>query len=130
MTTEITTPEAPRPGGAYSQAIAVGPYLFTAGMGPHDPRTGEIVGSTIEEQTRQTLKNLEAVVLAAGMSLDNVVKVTAHLRDFKRDFPGYDITYRDFFKHPFPVRTTVGSDIGNILLEVDIVAFRSEDRHD
>src|ERR1700733_8552130 len=77
----ITTAGAPSPSGAYSQGIAVGPWVFTAGVGPNDPVSGEVVGSTIEAQTQQVLSNLEAIVAARGLDRDNIVKVTAHLED-------------------------------------------------
>jgi enamine deaminase RidA (YjgF/YER057c/UK114 family) len=93
-------------------------------MGPHDPRTGAVVGKTIEEQARQTLSNLESVLTAAGLQRSDVVKVTAHLQDLDRDFQGYDATYRAFFGRPFPARTTVGSQLAGILLEIDFIALR------
>lgn len=126
MKEEIVTSAAPRPSGSYSQGVAFGPLVFTSGMGPHNPDGGEIVGETIEEQTSQTLKNLDAVLVAAGMHRDDVVKVTAHLQQLDRDFEGYDLVYQEFFRRPFPARTTVGSQLGGILLEVDIIAVRSE----
>jgi len=126
MTQEIVTAAAPPPSGSYSQGIQAGPFIFTAGMGPHDPETGVVVGQTIAEQTRQTLKNLDGVLAAAGLHRDHVVKVTAHLQNLERDFEGYDIAYSDFFCRPFPARTTVGSQLAGILLEVDFIALRTE----
>ena len=73
------------------------------------------------EQTRQTLKNLQAILAERGAVLADVVKVTAHLQDVNRDFAAYDVVYREFFTAPFPVRTTVGSDLINILVEIDLV---------
>jgi 2-iminobutanoate/2-iminopropanoate deaminase len=120
----ITTDDAAAPGGSYSQAVMAGDLIFTAGMGPMDPDSQEIVGSTIEEQTTRTLLNLEAILAAAGASRDDVVKVTAHLEDLDRDFPGYDAAYQAFFRPPYPARTTVGSRLDGILVEIDCVALR------
>jgi reactive intermediate/imine deaminase len=121
--TVIQTDRAPAPGGSYSQGIAVGPWVFTAGVGPHDPASGEIVGSTIDEQTQQALLNLEAILSARELSRDDIVKVTVHLEDLDRDFAGFDSAYRRFFREPFPVRTTVGSRLDGILLEIDCIAM-------
>lgn len=120
--TAIQTNRAPAPGGSYSQGIAAGPWVFTAGMGPHDPDSKEIVGSTIEEQTQQALLNLEAILSARELSRDDIVKVTAHLEDLDHDFAGFDAAYRRFFREPFPVRTTVGSRLDGILVEIDCIA--------
>lgn len=118
----IRTDAAPAPGGSYSQGRAVGGLLFTAGMGPHDPGTGQVVGTGIEEQTARVMESLTAVLAAAGASWSDVVKVTVHLQDLDRDFPGYDATYRRYVQDPFPVRTTVGSTLAGILVEIDVVA--------
>jgi enamine deaminase RidA (YjgF/YER057c/UK114 family) len=73
-------------------------------------------------QTAQVLRNVGAVLAAQGLSFRDVVKVTAHLQHLKRDFAAYDAVYREFFEEPFPVRTTVGSDLMDILVEIDVVA--------
>ena len=112
---------APPPGGSYSHGVVANGLLFTCGMGPADPSTGKIVAGGIAEQTRQTLMNLQAVLAERGATLDQVIKVTAHLQDVLADFAAYDGVYREFFKAPFPVRTTVGSQLANILVEIDLV---------
>lgn len=124
MKRAILTSAAPSPSGCYSQGIEMGPFVFTSGMGPHDPKSGRIVGETIEEQTRQTLHNLEAVLAVAGLTRDHVVKVSAHLQELERDFDGYDRVYQEFFQEPYPARTTVGSRLYGILLEMDMIAVR------
>lgn len=119
----VTTERAPAPVGGYSQAIVAGPYVFTSGLGPQDPETGAVAG-TVEEQTRQVLRNLSAVLDAAGLGPDDVVKATVHLQHLHRDFAGFDRVYREHFSDPRPVRTTVGSDLMDILVEIDVVALR------
>lgn len=118
----VRTSEAPAPGGAYSQGMRVGRLVFTAGLGPQDPVTGQVVGTTIEEQTEQVLKNLQAVLRAAGSGLDRVVKMTVHLQHLERDFAGFNATYARLVPDPKPVRTTVGSQLLGILVEIDAVA--------
>ncbi|GCD93939.1 RidA family protein [Embleya hyalina] len=121
---EIRTDAAPKPGGTYSQGIDTGDFVHTAGMGPIDPATGAIVGDDVASQTRRVLDNLKAVLAEAGLDLGHVVKVTTHLEHLRRDFAGYDEVYREYFTEPYPVRTTVGSDLMNILVEIDVVARR------
>jgi 2-iminobutanoate/2-iminopropanoate deaminase len=120
---EIRTGNAPAPGGTYSQGLVVGDFLYTAGMGPIDPGTGDVVGDDVGTQTRQVLDNLRAVLAAHDLTFDNVVKATVHLQELHRDFAAYDAVYRSYFRPPFPVRTTVGSDLLNILVEIDLVAY-------
>lgn len=121
---EIRSDNAPAPAGGYSQGIAVGDFVFTAGMGPADPVTGDLVGGNdVAEQTRQVLRNLSAVLAERDLTLDHVVKVTVHLADLDRDFVAYDAAYREFFSDPKPVRTTVGSTLAGILVEIDVVAY-------
>ena len=117
----VRTTGAPRPAGAYAQGVVAGGLLFTAGFGPQDPATGE-VPEGVGAQTAQVLRNVRAVLAEEGLSLRDVVKVTTHLQHLKRDFAAYDAAYREFFDEPCPVRTTVGSDLMDILVEIDVVA--------
>lgn len=123
----VVTDQAPRPAGAYSQAIVAGDLIFTAGYGPHDPATGEL-GATTAEQTRQVLSNVGAALSAAGASLTDVVKTTVHLADLD-DWAEFDAAYREVFAaagaaDALPARTTVGSVLKGIRVEVDAVAVR------
>lgn len=120
--TAVSTGKAAPPAGSYSLGAVAGSLVFTAGCGPHEPGTRNIVGTTIAEQTRQTLRNLAAILEESGTSLQNVVKVTTHLGNRARDFAAYDAVFKEFFSAPYPTRTTVGSDIGSILVEIDVVA--------
>lgn len=121
----ITTDLAPQPAGSYSQGIVANGFLYTAGFGPQDPETGAVAES-VGDQTRQVLANVRAVVAEAGATLDDVVKVTTHLEHLHRDFAEYDAAYQEFFDAPFSVRTTVGSDLMNILVEIDVVVALRE----
>ena len=116
----ITT--APKPAGPYSHGVSAAGLLFTAGFGPQDPATGEVVPGGVYEQTQQVLRNIGSVLAEKGASFDDVVKVTAHLQHLKRDFAEYNRAYAEFFTEPYPVRTTVGSDLFDILVEIDVVA--------
>jgi|SRR5271157_92540 len=118
----IQTERAPAPGGAYSQGLRVGDFVFTAGMGPWHPQTREVVGDTIEEQTIRTLENIQGVLAAGGASLADVVKATVHLSDLSL-FSRFNQVYMRYFPDPKPVRTTVGSQLNGILVEIDVVAY-------
>ncbi|WP_327365333.1 RidA family protein [Streptomyces sp. NBC_01217] len=123
MTTEqIRTSDAPEPGGAYSQAVVANGFLYTAGTGPHDPATGEVVGDTITEQTQQVLRNLSALLAARDLDFSDVIKVTTHLADLHRDYVAYNAVYERTLPRPYPVRTTVGSTLDHKLVEIDMVA--------
>jgi reactive intermediate/imine deaminase len=124
---EVRTEDAPRPAGAYSQGIVANGFLHTAGFGPQDPSTGA-VADTIEEQTAQVIRNVEAVLAAQGLTLADVVKATVHLQHLHRDFAGFNATYESLMPKPYPVRTTVGSDLANILVEIDVVAALRDGR--
>ena len=120
---QMETTAVPWAGGAYSMAIRVGNFVFTAGMSPHDAETGQLVGTTVEEQTAQVMRNLRALLGELGVGLEAVVKTTVHLADMAHDFRGFDQTYREFMSPPYPVRTTVGSRTkGDIRVEIDMVA--------
>lgn len=118
---KVSTPDAPRPAGAYSQGVVADGFLWTAGFGPQDPATGEVPDG-VGAQTAQVLANVRATLAARGLDLSDVVKVTTHLQHLKRDFAEYDSVYAQQFTEPYPVRTTVGSDLFDILVEIDVVA--------
>ena len=117
----INTTEAPRPGGPYSQGIMSNGLLFTAGFGPQEPVTGKIAEG-IQQQTRQVMLNIQAVLRDAGVGLDDIIKTTVHLQDLRRDFAEFNAVYSAHFSEPYPVRTTVGSNLYDILVEIDVVA--------
>ena len=118
----IQTDQAPRPRGAYSQGIQFGSLVFTAGLGPIHPETGEIVGQSVADQTRQVILNLQAILQEKGLGLADVLKTTVHLQYLERDFPEFNRVYLELFSEPRPVRTTVGSTLMGILVEIDCIA--------
>src|SRR5580693_1489406 len=113
------------PQGAYSQGWRAGDFIFVTGTGPIDPGTGELVGSEIEPQTEQTINNILAILEAEGATLNDVVKVNVHLSDTGL-FARYNAVYAKRFSRPYPVRTTVGSNLGHtpgMLIEIDCIAY-------
>ena len=113
------------PQGAYSQGWRAGDFVFVTGTGPIEPVTGKLVGEDIESQTEQTISNIEAILAAEGATLADVVKSTVHLSDTSL-FARYNAVYARRFTKPYPVRTTVGSDLGHtpgMLVEIDCIAY-------
>jgi 2-iminobutanoate/2-iminopropanoate deaminase len=105
--TQIATDQAPKAIGPYSQAIVAGSYVFVSGQIALDPTTGKLVGETIEDQTKQVLKNLEAVLAAQGLTLENVVKTEVYLKDLK-DFAVMNGIYGEKFSFAIkPARATI-----------------------
>jgi len=121
----IQTKRGAPPAGAYSQGWRAGDFVFVTGTGPIDPLSGKLVGGSIEEQTEQTIKNIAAILEADGVTLNDVIKVNVHLSDTGL-FARYNAVYAQHFSRPYPVRTTVGSDLGHtpgMLIEIDCVAY-------
>jgi len=102
----VTSPDAPKAVGAYSPAIRAGNLLFVSGQIPLDPATGALVEGDIAVQTDRVLRNLTALVEAAGVSLDHVVRTTVFLADMN-DFAAMNEVYATFFSAPAPARATV-----------------------
>jgi 2-iminobutanoate/2-iminopropanoate deaminase len=120
----VHTDKAPKAIGPYSQAIRTETMIYTAGQTGLDPTTGELIGSTVEEQTRQVLINLQNVVEAAGSTLAHVVKTTVFLKDMN-DFSKMNAIYAEFFGQNPPARSTVavaGLPKGGVV-EIEAVAL-------
>ncbi|NJB87704.1 2-iminobutanoate/2-iminopropanoate deaminase [Lewinella marina] len=108
--------------GAYSDGVIVGDLLFVSGQTPMDFATSTYALGTIEEETRQVLNNIKAILEAGGASMDNVVKCTVHLAD-SDDFDRFNAEYATFFTGVRPARTTVESGLKNgIKVEIDVIA--------
>ena len=99
----VATDEAPRPLAGYSQAVKAAGLIFVAGQGPFDAKTGEVVGATIQEQTAQCLKNVEAILRATGSSLDKAVSATFILYE-ESDFAGMNEEWAKWFPKDPPAR--------------------------
>ena len=102
----IVTKDAPQAIGPYSQAVRYGDFLFVSGQIAIDPKTGNLVEGDIEAQAEQVLKNVAAIIAAAGMSLQNVVKCTCFLKDMN-DFAKFNAVYENYFGESLPARETV-----------------------
>lgn len=116
------TDKAPTPVAAYAQAVRKGNMVFLAGQGGFDATTGELVGKGIEDQTRQTLRNLGYLLEAAGASWEDLVSVRVFVTDHA-EFAGMNAVYGEFFTEPYPVRTTVFCRLApGMKVEMDAVA--------
>ncbi len=125
MRNHVTTDNAPKPVGPYSQGIVEGDFIFVAGQGPGNPRTGQLELGDVAAQTRRTLENVKAVVEAAGSTMDKVVKCNVYLKDIN-DFAAMNAVYATFFAAPHPARTTIqaGALPGGIAVEIECIARR------
>ena len=123
MKSIIHTSKAPAAIGPYSQAIQIGQLLFTSGQVPIDPETGAIVEGGIQEQARQSLNNIKAILNAAGTNMGAVVKTTVFLQDMN-DFAAMNEVYAQFFQEPYPARSAV--QVGRLpkdaLVEIEAIA--------
>jgi 2-iminobutanoate/2-iminopropanoate deaminase len=123
----ISTDKAPRAIGPYSQAVRVGGFVFASGQIPIDPATGEFVAGGVAEQTDQVLRNISAVLEAAGAGLDRVVKTTVFLADMN-DFTAMNEVYGRFFSEQPPARATVQAARlpRDARVEIDAIALIGE----
>ena len=119
----IIAPKAPAALGPYSAAIKVGELIFTSGQIPADPATGELAPGGIAQLTEQSLKNLSAVLEAAGSGLDQVIKTTCFLTDMA-DFAAFNAAYGKYFSDHKPARSTVAVKAlpKGALVEIECVA--------
>lgn len=123
MRKTVSTPDAPAAIGPYSQAILCGNMLYTSGQIPLDPATGTVVGDNIRDQAEQVMKNLEAVLAAAGTSFDNAVKTTCFLADMA-DFAAFNEVYAAHITSA-PARSCVAVKTlpKGVLVEVEVIAL-------
>jgi 2-iminobutanoate/2-iminopropanoate deaminase len=123
MKEAVSSPDAPKAIGPYSQAVRAGELLFVSGQVPLDPATGQIVAGDIETQTRRVFDNLAAVLKAGGRSFADVVRTTVFLADMN-DFTAVNDVYGTYFSAPYPARATV--QVARLpkdaRIEIDVIA--------
>jgi 2-iminobutanoate/2-iminopropanoate deaminase len=125
MKSIIYTDKAPEPIGPYSQAVLIGDMLFISGQIPIDPATSQLITGSIGDEARQVMKNLEALLLASGLSFESVVKATIFLSDMNH-FTEVNEIYGSYFISNFPARETVAV-LGlpkNVNLEISMIAVK------
>ena len=122
---QISTQNAPAAIGPYSQAIEVNGFVYASGQLPIDPATGAFPEGGVKEQTRQSLRNVKAILEEAGLALSNVFKTTVYLADMG-DFAAMNEVYSQFFAQPFPARSAIAVKAlpKGALVEVEVVAAR------
>lgn len=123
MRNPVSSPTAPKAIGPYSQAVWTGNLLYCSGQTPIDPATGKLVDGGISEQTAQAFNNLESVLAAAGLTMDNVIKVNVYLTSMG-NFSGMNQVYQERFAAPYPARTTVAvAELPlNAMVEIELIA--------
>ncbi|HEU4401154.1 MAG TPA: RidA family protein [Candidatus Polarisedimenticolia bacterium] len=124
----ITTDKAPRAIGPYAQGIAANGFVFLSGQVPLDPATGELVRGSVEDEVTRVLENLKAVLEAAGIGLDRVVRTTVYLTDMK-DFEAMNSVYARYFGAARPARSTVqvAALPRGARVEIDVIAGQGGD---
>lgn len=122
---QITASGAPAAIGPYSQAIEVNGFVYASGQLPIDPATGSFPEGGVQEQTRQSLENVKAILEEAGLTLANVVKTTVYLADMG-DFAAMNSIYSEYFREPYPARSAVAVKAlpKGALVEVEVIAAR------
>lgn len=125
----IAAPEAPPALGPYSHAVAAGELIFLSGQGPFNPDGSGVTRGSLEEETRLTFSNIQAVLQAAGSSLADVVKVTVYLKDMDQ-FASFNALYKEYFPENCPARTCIqaGRLPLDIQVEIDVVALAPRGR--
>lgn len=125
MKTEISTKNAPAAIGPYSQAIEANGMVYTSGMIPIDPQTGELVTGSVEQQAEQVFSNLRALIEASGSSMDKVVKTVVFIKNMD-DFGAINAIYEKYFTEPYPARSCV--EVArlpkDVALEAEAVALK------
>ena len=118
MTKEIiSTKNAPQAIGPYSQAVKAGKLMFISGQIPLDPKTGDLVSQSIEDQAKQVLENVKSICEAAGCSLDDIVKISIFLTDLS-NFAVVNDMMKEYFSEPYPARATV--EVSGLPLGVNV----------
>ena len=119
----VSSPEAPKAIGPYSQAVRAGQFLFASGQIPLDPATGAVVDGDISAQTRRVMENLGAVLASAGLSFAHVVRTTVFLADMG-EFAAVNEVYGKYFSEPYPARATVqvARLPRDVRVEIDLIA--------
>ena len=119
----IHTDNAPAAIGPYSQAVQIGSMLYTSGQIPLDPATGTVVEGGIQEQTRQALNNIKAILNEAGTNMGAVVETTVFLSDMEH-FAAMNEVYAQFFQAPYPARSAVqvARLPKDVLVEIEVIA--------
>ena len=119
----INTTKAPAAIGPYSQAIHTGNLIYTSGQLPIDPATGLFPEGGVQEQTRQSLTNVQSILREAGVSMSQVVKTTVFLADMN-DFAAMNAVYAEFFSEPYPARSAVAVKTlpKGALVEIEVIA--------
>jgi 2-iminobutanoate/2-iminopropanoate deaminase len=122
MKKKIVTKNAPQAIGPYSQAIQCGDFLFVSGQIAIDPKTGALVEGDIETQTDRVLKNIAAIIEAAGMTAQNAVKCSCFLKDMN-DFAKFNAVYETYFGESLPARETVEVSRlpRDVLVEISVI---------
>ena len=131
MSTSTTKIEYPVPADVsstqlpFSPATRVGNLIFVSGQVSSDPKTGEIIHDSFENQCRRTIENIRRILRACGSDLDKVARVNAYVKN-PENWDEYNKVYREYFSAPYPARTTLVSCLPKVLIEMDVIAVAGD----
>lgn len=128
MKKAIETKKAPGAIGPYSQAVVINNFIFCSGQVGKDPETNQFVKGGVEEQTKQVLENLKAVLSSAGADFSDVIKTTVYLKNVA-DFSQMNEVYTTYFQKPYPARATIEAARlpQDALVEIECIAFKDKE---
>lgn len=122
LTSVIFSERAPKGRGPFPQALRAGSLVFLSGQGPLDPQTNAPIAGGFKEQVERTFDNVVAILAAAGLTPESIVKITVYLSDLAR-IPEFNVLYEDWLGRHFPARTLVQAGLRGIDVELDVIAF-------
>ena len=117
----VRGPDVPTSHLPFSPAIKAGGFVFVSGQASVDAKTGQIISDTFENEFRRSMENVRRILLSVGSDLDKVARVNAYVKNAS-DLPQYNQLYREYFKPPYPARTTITDCLGKVLFEIDVIA--------
>ena len=120
----ITSKDLPKSQLPFSPAIKANGFLFVSGQASVDD-TGKLISDTFENEMRRSLENIRRILNVGGLSFQHVVQVRSYVKN-SSDVPEYNRLYREYFKEPFPARTTIVNCLGTLLYEIDVIAVYSD----
>lgn len=127
MSMAFKSEKAPQFSLPFSHGVVAGDFVYVSGQVGVIPETMKVAGETVEEQTKQCLRNLETILESVGLTMEHVIKMSAIISKVE-DIPAYNQAYHEVIKEPHPARTTMQGGLGGYLVEIDCVAYTKSRR--
>lgn len=127
MTKAFISEKAPQFSLPFSHGVVAGDYVYVSGQVGVLPETMKVVGETVEEQTKQCLKNIETILESIDLTMEHIIKMNSII-SVVEDIPGYNKVYHEVMQQPHPARTTLQGGLGGYLVEIDCIAYTQSRR--